>query len=562
MFRRSMKALRQSEIASIIRQHPARSATLIGILFLTGTAEGFGLLTVLPLLDALGGDPRPGSTAGRIVTGALAAVGLPRSPGVLLLVLALALVLKGVLRWAAMVHVADVVAETAEDLRLRLVRGLLAAKWDYVAGQAPGRVATALTRDAQWAATAYRNACSVTAAAIQLGVYFIAIMLVSGWLGALAAAMTALLGFLLARWIGESRRAGTAQVRRARRFSARVLDVLRALKPIRTMGREGGFLLRLRRDARSLRSAERAQVVAAEGLRSFQEPLVAVLLAVGVYAAVAWGSMELPVLVMVALLLQRMGTHMHAIQVEYQSTVAAAAALRALRVDIERAEAAREQRRGRVRAPAAAPRLVLDNVGIRRDGRWIVRALSCSVPAGEIMALVGPSGSGKTSVLDALAGLIAVDEGEILVDGVPLGETRTEWRSRVGYVPQASAVLPGSIRGNVSFGGGVLAEERFGRSLTRAALGHLEPGRNARLLSGGEQRRVALARALAWDPLLVLLDEPTSELDEGVRDLVARSMAALRCAATVVIATHDASLVAMADHVVHVGTTIPAAASA
>ena len=137
------------------------------------------------------------------------------------------------------------------------------------------------------------------------------------------------------------------------------------------------------------------------------------------------------------------------------------------------------------------------------------------------MALAGPSGAGKTTVLRAVAGLVAPDEGRIaLGDRAWFDRARgvdlpPEERS-VGLVFQEYALFPHmSVRANVAFGG----RERVGELLERFRIAHLADARPDDL-SGGERQRVALARALARDPQVLLLDEPLSALDSHTRQVV------------------------------------------
>jgi molybdate transport system ATP-binding protein len=162
--------------------------------------------------------------------------------------------------------------------------------------------------------------------------------------------------------------------------------------------------------------------------------------------------------------------------------------------------------------------------------------------AEETVALVGPSGAGKTTVLRAVAGLhrpaagrIALD-GDVWFDGAR-GIDRPPERRSVGLVFQEYALFPHmTVAANVGFGGRGRVDDLLGR-LGIAQLAHEKPGR----LSGGERQRVAVARALARDPAVLLLDEPLSALDahtrSAVREQLADVLAGLRIPALIV--THD-----------------------
>jgi len=171
-----------------------------------------------------------------------------------------------------------------------------------------------------------------------------------------------------------------------------------------------------------------------------------------------------------------------------------------------------------------APRLELDHISCRFDGRSVVRDVSLTVRAGEVLCLLGPSGCGKSTTLRVIAGIERQSAGAIRADGQVLSDasihTPPEARG-VGLIFQDFALFPHlSVAQNIAFGlrgpkSDVTA--RVNELLDRVDLkgyGDTPP----HLLSGGEQQRVALARALAPRPRIMLMDEPFSGLDNRLRD--------------------------------------------
>jgi putative ABC transport system ATP-binding protein len=179
------------------------------------------------------------------------------------------------------------------------------------------------------------------------------------------------------------------------------------------------------------------------------------------------------------------------------------------------------------------------------DGRLLLEDVSLAVAEGRILAVLGPSGAGKTTLLRLLNRLDEPTEGTVLLDGTDVRSLDPrEVRRRVGFVPQRPAMLDGTVRDNVRAGPRIRDDEvdeaRLRDVLDRFDVHALED-RRAADLSGGEQRRVALARALANEPQVLLLDEPTADLDEAnearVEELVAELVddTGLAC----VFVTHD-----------------------
>jgi thiamine transport system ATP-binding protein len=180
------------------------------------------------------------------------------------------------------------------------------------------------------------------------------------------------------------------------------------------------------------------------------------------------------------------------------------------------------------------------------SGNRVLDDVSLSVRAGDVVALLGPSGSGKSTLLRAVAGIIPPDSGRIVVHGVDVTELPTHRRG-IGMVFQDNQLFPHlSVLDNVAFGpkmAGVSRSERVERAarwLRRVGLAGFDD-RRVTDLSGGEAKRVALARTLAAEPSIVLLDEPLTGLDRELHDRLAIDLAELLrdARATTLLVTHD-----------------------
>jgi len=184
-----------------------------------------------------------------------------------------------------------------------------------------------------------------------------------------------------------------------------------------------------------------------------------------------------------------------------------------------------------------------------------------TVPAGQTLAVTGANGTGKSTVLDALAGWLRPATGHATLGSITLFSQDT-WvparHRRVGYLTQDPLLFPHlSAEANVAFGleraGGVgrAARRRAARDwLDRVGVGHLA-GRRPHQMSGGQAQRTAIARVLASDPQLVLLDEPLSALDAQVVPQIRALLAEVLTGRTTVLVTHhaaDADALAHAEH--------------
>jgi putative ABC transport system ATP-binding protein len=168
----------------------------------------------------------------------------------------------------------------------------------------------------------------------------------------------------------------------------------------------------------------------------------------------------------------------------------------------------------------------------------VLHGLSLVIESGST-AVLGPSGSGKSTLLRLLNRLADPDEGSVRFHGEDVrGLDPLELRRRAVLVPQLPAPLPGSVAENVRFGPALRGEDvDAAKPLGLAGLDSSYAERDAARLSVGEQQRVMLARALALDPEVLLLDEPTAALDERAKQGVEDTLAGLRC--STVLVTHE-----------------------
>ncbi|HUF90610.1 MAG TPA: ABC transporter ATP-binding protein [Gemmatimonadota bacterium] len=212
--------------------------------------------------------------------------------------------------------------------------------------------------------------------------------------------------------------------------------------------------------------------------------------------------------------------------------------------------------------PEPRGEIVFDDVWFRYGpDSWTLRGVSFRVEAGERVALVGPTGSGKTTCASLLSRFYEIERGRILLDGVDVREyPRDELRRRIGLVVQDVFLFSDSIRDNVR-----LHDERIDDERVRAALGAVgadrfvdtmprgidtQVGERGRALSTGQKQLLAFARALAFDPPILVLDEATSSVDSESEGLIETAVARLMAGRTSVVIAHRLATIRSVDRIV------------
>lgn len=229
--------------------------------------------------------------------------------------------------------------------------------------------------------------------------------------------------------------------------------------------------------------------------------------------------------------------------------------------EVLRETEANKEPRGGSRPFSFAENLSLSHVWFAYRGESVFSDLSFSVARGEFVGIIGPSGAGKTTMVDLLLRLMEPETGHVLLDGVPASAFRiADWRENIMYVPQESFLLNASVADNVRFFDASITDEAVQNAIVRAHLSELvlrlpkgiytNVGERGAELSGGERQRIAIARALARSPAVLILDEATSALDFETEASVKKVIEELKGMVTIIVIAHRISTVLGADRII------------
>lgn len=381
----------------------------------------------------------------------------------------------------------------------------------------------------------------------------------SGWMLLAAGALTPVIMGVVGWRTGVQ---GRAQMTALRRANGYFLDRLQGLATLKLFGEIGRERERMRSVSDDLRRRTMTVLrlaflssTALELLSSVALALVAVHLAAGLFGA---GGMELTQGLFLLILVPEIFQPLRRLGAHYHDKAAAVGAAEGVLEILEAAEDLPSE--DAIPKLDAAPALRFERVTLGYPGgrRLALDDVSFEVGAAETVALVGESGSGKSSVLSVLLGLRRPTAGRVTVDGAAV-EGRALVPS-IAWAGQRVRILSASLRDNVTLGRSG-ADDRAVASVLQAT--GLEPvvsalpqgldtpmGEGGRAVSGGEARRVALARALLRDAPLVLMDEPTANLDRDSEAAVLSAIRTLSAGRTVIVATHSPAVMAIADRVI------------
>jgi ATP-binding cassette, subfamily C, bacterial len=549
-------------LKTLVRAYPRESALVTFTLFLAGLAEGFGIATLLPLLGLVtGGESRNSTELGRMIADTLQTIGVQPTVSMLIILMLVLMTLKTGLFLLAARQWGLYAGRVETDLRMDFIRALMQARWEYFISQRQGSLANAITTEARNASETYVLACRMVAAGLQ-AVMYIAVALLVSWKVTLAALIGGALTLrLLNGFVTMARHAGEQQTDLLKEVSARLLDGVQGIKPLKAMACEDRLVPLLENDMHGLYDARCKQVLSGEGLNILSEFALVCLVAVGIFIAFTVWSAPLETVMLFAVLAWRTFGKMRIVQQNYQWLGHMQSSFWSLRTAIDQAIAANEAVLNS-KTPSLNHAITFRNVSFSYGDKPVLKNVFLTIPAGGYIALTGPSGAGKTTIADLIIGLFRPQSGQVSIDDVPVTDLSLRaWRSLISYAPQETIMFHDTIFTNVTLGDPALsradAEEALRASGSWEFVSSL-PGemdwvvgeRGARL-SGGQRQRIAIARALIRQPKLLILDEATTALDPKSEEVVCETLEKLRGKVTIIAISHQPALVKAADEVYH-----------
>lgn len=535
----------------------------VSLIILAGFAEAIGIAAFLPFFQfVLDGEASidhipEGAVRNAIVNSGIE-INLVSVGGFIVITMGL----KAIILWLAMRKVGKTVARISADLRRRLLSALLNARWGFFVNHTLGVSLNAIVMETFTSSMAFVSSARFIAAVVQFSIYALGAFLLSWKIFAGAIIIGAALACTLWNLVRIARRASRKQTELSKKMLSHMADMLQGIKPLRAMALEDKFALLLTRHSQGLEKSQAEQLIAAQSMRVFHEPLMVLTAVIGMYCALTYGSLETSELALMAIIFVRLLSSINNAQGEYQRLMTQEAALWSLMKTINDTEDSAEDWGGRKNPPQKIESLALKNVYFSYGDKPILSDVDIDFKPKAMTALIGPSGSGKTTILDLISGFYVASKGSVLVNGEPLRDLDIKaWRSAVGFVPQEVFLFNDTVKENILMGRNQYSEEEVWSALEQAGAKEFveslpdklnsSVGEGGRMLSGGQRQRIAIARAIVHKPQVLLLDEATSALDSYTEKYLLDTLRELSKGITVIFISHNEAVQDFADQVYH-----------
>lgn len=553
-----------SSIVAIFTEFLTRYPKYFGLLFLLLVVEGAAaailVLAVVPMADFLL-DPslRKPSRITQIVIGGLAALGWSASFWMLGLFFVVLNILKSNLEVMIRYAILRIKYAVLRGLYDDALHTFFKARWEFFSSSDHGRLLNTMNKELVTIGDTLGHLAALFAKVFQLAIYLAVPLWLNAPMTLTALGLAALLGLPSMLLHRISYRLGKRNIETANVLMGVLSEILGAARLILGFGRQRQAKERyLGAYDKHVHATLRSQILNAS-VDSVYRPLamLAVVIAMGFalqqqvriseLAAVMWSLLAcLPIL---AALLQG-NISINNFLPSYEQLMS----LREQAAGVEEIE-------GSLTFMRLERGIELKDLDFTYPGRVkTIAGLNIYIHKGKVTALVGESGSGKSTVTDLVLGLQIPERGQVLIDGVPIGDWKqNSFRERIGYVPQDPLLFHASIRDNLLWSFDQANEEDLWEALRLAnakdfvkelpqGIDTIVGDRGVRL-SGGQRQRIALARALLRKPELLILDEATSSLDSESELLIQQSIEQVAQDTTILIVAHRLSTIAKADHV-------------
>ncbi|MFC5004481.1 thiol reductant ABC exporter subunit CydD [Dactylosporangium cerinum] len=479
--------------------------------------------------------------------------------------LAAVVMLRAVVAWAQEVTAARASAAVKRQLRSRLLAHVAALGPGAAGGS--GSIATLATRGLDALDAYFARYLPQLVLATLVPVIVLARIAPADLVAAGTIALTLPLIPVFMALVGlHTEAANRRQFRLLTRLSHHFLDVVAGLPTLRVFGRakrQAGIIARISAEQRTTTMRTLRVAFLSSLVLELLATLSVALVAVGIGLRLLDGSLGLATALLVLILAPEAYLPLRQVGANYHASAEGLAAA------TEVFELLETPARPRGIAPAPAGTVRFDAVTVRHAGRSTASLppFTATVEAGELVALTGPSGCGKSTALAVLLGFAAPTGGRVTVGGQDLATVDPDaWRQRVAWLPQRPWLSAGTIADNIRLGApgttDAAVRAAAGQAGALAFIDTLPDGLSTRLgddgagLSAGQRQRIALARVFLRDAPLVLLDEPTANLDAETEAGILTAIRAHATGRTVIMAAHRPSLVALADRAIPIGGAV------
>jgi len=535
---------------------------------LTAVLDGIGLTMFLPLLNAMdssgaAGGADAGARMGNMsfLLDGIAATGLEANLVTLLLVMLGFFVLKGVAKFAAEYY--RVILQQRFSNKIRLQNMRLLAGYDYRAFTSAdsGRIQSTFSAEVRIVTQAYAHYFVMLQCGIMLLVYVGLASLANPRFAVMVAVGGLLSNFVFSSIYKATKAASAKLTVEMHKFQGFLIQSVANFKYLKATGLIGQYKEKVEDSIVAVEGHQRKTGILSAVASALREPIIMLIVVAAILVQVLVFQEGLGLIILSLLFLYRGLGALVGAQNAYNLFLGRSGAIDNIRAFGEELKMGQEST-GEVAYPGLAKGITLNNLAYSYGDKPVIQNLSLQIPQNHTLGIVGASGTGKTTLVNILCGLLKVERGVLLINGVDVNDLDVEaYRTKLGYVTQEAQIFSDTIYNNVSFWEPTTDDvkkrvhaalklahaDEFVRALPNGA--ETVIGINGVNLSGGQRQRISIARELYRKVELLILDEATSALDSHSEQQIQENINSLAGHYTMVVIAHRLSTIQQADEI-------------
>ena len=527
---------------------------------LGGIFEGIGINAVIPLLSYIVDANGPATdTLTGIMRGLFQFLHLDFAPKYLLFFIVVMFMLRGVAMFLVAYVQAVIVSNYSRETKNTIFRSIMRASWSHVMKQRLGHLETVLMVDVPASESLLRYLAGSTTLLSSIAIYLLVALTMSPLITGITLIIGASVVFASKPLVYRIRMLAGVRVQLNRDITHLTGEHILGMKTVKAAGVEEKILKRGRAYFQQFRDLYIRLTLLQQTTQFLIPPLGILYIALIFGVAYKTHFISMAVLPAIFYLIYRIFFYVQQAQDALQRANDQAPHLQSVLSFMDASVAAEEATAGS-KAFSFARELAFRGVSYRYEGseRDVLHDVSCTVPRGALVGIIGPSGAGKTTCVDLILRLLGPTNGSIMLDDTDVRSIAlSEWRKKTAYVSQDIFLIHDTIANNIRFYDESLSDTDVREA---ARMAHLDDvissnvegvdatvGERGQKFSAGQRQRIAIARALAHKPEILILDEATSALDTESEAAIKRILDELKGRITIIAIAHRLSTIMDAD---------------
>lgn len=523
--------------------------------------DGLGLAMFLPLLQMIGNQNANEEGLGNLkfLLKGMDQLNIPVNLTGVLLVMVLFFLLKGVVKFIESYYKVYLQRFFTKNLRFKQVELLAGYSYAAFVQADSGKIQNTISGEVGRVILAYNSYFNMMQGIMMVLVYVGLAFTVNFQFTLLVVSLGLLSNFIYARVFNKTKNISLEITDRANIFQGLLIQKVAFFKYLKATGRINLYSLKLKESILEIEESLRRIGLLNAFINSIREPMIMIVVVVVILAEVKINQGELGLIILSLLFFYRALTFLMHLQNYYNAFLANHGALIKMKIFLEELEAG-EDKQGDILFSGFKDKLEVSNLTFKYGNTAILKNLNFTIDKNKTVALIGESGSGKTTLMNIISGLIPIDEGEVLIDGVSLLDmNRISYQDKIGYITQEPVIFDDSIYNNITFWAEKNKQNlsRFWETLEKASIidfvkalpekENSRLGNNGILVSGGQKQRLSIARELYRNVEILLMDEATSALDSETEKEIKTNMDLLKGKLTLIIIAHRLSTISNSD---------------